>query len=551
MKRDTIICIVYSKSFFLLLLAFMPVIIIAQHDHALTCDHRQVDSKQGKDFKKKVLDGFVSGWTQPHVIDVAIEEPYHWVYVTDYTNIDEITFDISNHTLNGVPITELVLHDDGVGNDEVAGDNIFTSQDVVLVGQYNYVAGLFFRFADVTYLYNDGSTTTSNIDLGFGIRILNSANVDKNPLVTNISSTVQYSSHVMNIKVDLVGQDAFNGLGTYTNQYYSYFPDTKDVLMFATCYPTPDGPAGSYSRIQAEETGVQYNLTPFDNSASYGSAGKLKGLMRHFYTYGGTPNLVNHEFMHQFGVNLHPDLELTISGSHWGVVEFPSSGFGSGYQRSEIIDLGMNCFDRASTNYTSHFNTLEQYLMGLISINDVDWPLTTLADWTFNGGTTCPFSSTTGTIEVTQLDFENLMGPRVPNVSTSQKDFDFGMIVLSKELLSPQEMAYYNWQMIQNELPMNHPDRATDWAALNFEAATYGLGTLKTKLPCPGQDNDLVILDDPIPHGLYEVNSTITASTIGAGGGEIIFDGGTLCLEPGFEIPQSVDFLATLNNCGN
>ena len=321
--------------------------------------------------------------------------------------------------------------------------------------------------------------------------------------------------------------------------------------MFATSFATPAGPAASYTRIQVQETGVIHNLTPYDNSASYGSDGQLKGLMRHFYTYGGVPSLVNHEFLHQFGTSLHPDLELT-DGSHWNLVEYPSSGFGSGWQKNEIIDLGAGCYDAENTNYTSAFNNLELYLMGLSPLENVDWPLTALVDWTFNGwGDPCPFTSTSGTVETTQADFENLMGPRVPSVMDAQKDFDFAMIVLTKELMSPKEMAYYNWQMIQNELPANHPDRVTvGYSLLNFEEATNGLGTLKTKLPCPDYLDDLVISDTPIPHGNYGANNSIIANTIGASNGDINFEAGTqICLDPGFEIPLTTNFSILMNDC--
>ena len=207
---------------FLFSLLVFPAATYSQDDHTILCDHDHTDNKN-ENINRQMINGFVTGWTEPYAIDVAVNEPYHWVYVTDYTDVDEITLSHSlfaQHTLNGNSITELVLYDDGLGNDEVAGDNIFTSPDIVYNNPNNYqhVAGIFTRFTSVTYLYDDSSTSNHNVDLGYGFRVVNSNNIDTNPNITNLSPTVQVSSHVMNIAVDLTNQYAFSTLSNYTNQ---------------------------------------------------------------------------------------------------------------------------------------------------------------------------------------------------------------------------------------------------------------------------------------------------------------------------------------------
>jgi hypothetical protein len=452
---------------------------------------------------KSLVNGFVTGWTNPYVIDLATSTPYHMIFVSDFTDVNEIIINhpfISNHTLNGSPITTLSLLDDGLGNDEVAGDNIFTSSDIVFNDPFNLQVptGSFMRFADVTYNYNNGTTDTYNIDLGFGVRMLRSDVVDINIPIQNVNSGIQYSSHVFNIATDLVGQSALGNLAPHTHTFYNHFPDEFDFLMFATSYATPGGPAGSYARIHVDYTGVVHNQNTFDFSSSFGSNGELNGIIRYFYTFGGAASLTNHEILHHYGISLHPSLPLHRSG-HWNVVEFPSSGFASGLQSTDIIDLGGNCYDTERINYTIAFNDLEKYLMGLAPLSDVNWPLRTLVNWTFNGfSNPCLYTSTTGIVETTQADFQALMPPRVPDHTTSQKDFKSAMIVLTDRLMTPMEMAYYNWQMEQNEMLIGDPDRNTAWSSLNFNEATSGLATLTTLIEdiCDIQINNYIGTSD-------------------------------------------------------
>lgn len=542
-----------------LLFLFITLSVTAQNkpdNHTVMCDHiHESDSEN-----RQLVNGFSTGWIDPYVVDLATPNPYHFVYVTYYTGVDEIIIDhsfISQHTLAGAPITTLSLFDDGLGNDAVAGDNIFTSADIVYNNPNNYQdpRGIFMRFANVTYNFSSGTPQTSSIDLGFGVRYVNSNNMNTNIPIAGLGTDIQYSSHVVNIALGSGVTSPFSGLSTHTQEYYNYFPDTKDFMMFATSFATPNGPAASYSAIQREESGVIYNQGPFDNSATYGSAGELNGICRYFYTYGGAANLTNHELLHHWGTVLHPNLELTIPGSHWNLVEFEDSGFGSGWQRQDIITLGSDCYDVNNTNYTSRYNELEMYLMGLVPLSDVPWPLTSLADWTFNGwGDPCPFYTTTGTVTSTQADFSSLMGPRVPDHTTSQKDFESALIVLTERLMTPLEMSYFNWQMEQNEMLIGDPDRVTSWSEYNFNEATFGNGTLTTKLPCPlgsGGPNDLVITDNPIPSGLYQATNSLTSNTPTAANSNVHFQAGQVInLNDGFEVNTLSDFLAEIMGCG-
>lgn len=499
----------------------------------------------------RLINGFVTGGTTPKVIDVSIDESFSIHFETDFDNVDSIRLSTSffnNFSMNGSGISSLLLFDDGNGNDVTAGDMIFTSAGITYnsASFIDYVSGGFMRFVDVTYYFSNGTSQMYNIDLGFGIRFINGANVGLTPEVYFLSNSAQYASHVVNFSIDNLGVNPFSSLSTHTNAYYSFFPDDRDFIMFATTYPTPNGPAASYSAVKREETGTVYNGSTFDNSAFYGStSGELNGLIRYYYVYGGALNLTVHEMLHHWASFLNPSLHLS-TGAHWSVIEASSSGFGSGWQCTNIIDLGNNCYDTERVGFTNHYNGLEQYLMGLEPLSYVSWPIDALADWTFNGWSSpCPISSTTGIVSISQTDYESAMPPRVPDHINSQKDFSSALIVLSDGLLSQKEMAYYNFQMIQNELLINDPMRVV-WGGLNFNEASYGKATLTTVLPCPDQ---ISVNINPIESNTYQAYNISSNGFIPNGNSVLFNAGAAISLEDDFEIAPGAVFEAKIIGC--
>ena len=232
-------------------------------------------------------DGYKNLQPEPKVIDISINESFFFEYSTFFDDVSSIEFVganfFDNYQINGNPITDLVFLDDGQGNDALAGDKIFTSASMVYTGTtFDYVAGSFMRFTDVRYTYSNGNPTqTYNIDIGTGVRMINGANVDVTPTVYQLTSDMQATSHVTNV----IGGSG-NPLGFFPSfnpsVYYNYFPDDQDFLALATTYPTPGGPAASFNTVQRDIEGVVYPYSPFDNSATYGSAGQLKGIARYY-----------------------------------------------------------------------------------------------------------------------------------------------------------------------------------------------------------------------------------------------------------------------------
>jgi hypothetical protein len=469
---------------FLLFLLSFVLIINAQHDpHHFDCGVHFSTAEKPNASKKSFGQGFFSGFTTPHVVDTESGESFSWHYVTDFMNVDSIKLSDSafaNFLVNGTTTTELILYDDGLNNDQVSGDNIFSSLDMVYNSNpINYVGYQFLRFTNVTYYYSDNTQETSNIDLGYGIRFINGTNVS-DPSIIPINSTTQATDHVLNLVIPDDGDEPFSDITSITSSYYNLFPDDTDFICVASTIPTPGGiGAANYQGIKHEETGLIHNGGPFDNSAFFGSRGNLNGIIRLNFTLGMANHIMNHELLHRFAAFLSPNLFMTTT-PHWGVVEMESSGFASGFQVTDILDQGGNCYTTQRNNYSFKYSALEKYLMGLSSIDDIPWPITTLANFQTSNISSCQYSSDIGLVSINKQQFLQEMGPRVPDFTTAQKHFESRLIVVSKELLSPQELAYYNIDALQYELLVGDPD-IVPIGVMNFHEATAEMATIGTK----------------------------------------------------------------------
>ncbi|MBA7520639.1 hypothetical protein ES705_12735 [subsurface metagenome] len=423
---------------------------------------------------------YVNGYTVPYVI--ANNESFSFHYETGLSDVNQIIVKSGYfHDLwqNGIPVDSLVLHDDGLGADLIAGDNIFSTGNLTLTRTAIYTNGWFSRFSDLTFVFNDGTSYYENIDLGFGIRIINTDSIEI-PDVIQVNDSMQKTTHNVNII-----RDSWSGMHEICKKYYDVFPDDRQIIMFATTYPTPGGPAASYGSVSRLEEGVRYDSPLVDYSSYYGSDSVLLGIMTHYYTYGG--HVIVHEMLHHWAAFLNPILKLSIPGGHWGVIEVESSGFGGGWQVSYINQVNDTLFAAAwGATFTQHYNKLEQYLMGLSALDSINFPIETLADFEFQGWVDGEMwhKSHTGLLEITRSMYVDAMAPRVPDYLNSRKLFKAAQIIISDRFLTAKEMAYYDHEMKQAEMPIGDPNRENwEYRNLNFQEATYGKAMFESVLP--------------------------------------------------------------------
>jgi len=450
---------------------------------------------------------------QPYVI--TPDETFSATCEVKVNGIKSIVIHFNNGIFfyNNHPTDSIVFFDNGQDGDEKAGDNIFTITN--LKWDFSFIRidntnDIQFRNCDIRYYFNNGNIIKENIDPACGIRVINTQKVEI-PLVNKINDSVQYSSHAVNIvmKIDPNSYYVFWSILSSeiraAKTYYKYFPDDIDFFALCTTYPTPDVAAyGWYEPVRNDVIGIwdcETAICTFNYSDIFDS-NRLLCFMYGINNFGGKSALINHELLHHWAVHLSPKLNLEYS-NHWSAIELPSSGFGSGapkshfYHYKDSIYRGYN-----DLSFTSHYNSLELYLMGLVPFDSVIFPIKTLINFKFLGWITNDtinaynppliMECTADSIHyLTRSEYLKYMPLRNPDYSTSQKDFKMALIIISDRLLTVKEMAYYNYQMKENEKKEPQMYSPSDYMGINFYNATRGKGTLTTKLSeIVDKDND-------------------------------------------------------------
>lgn len=273
--------------------------------------------------------------------------------------------------------------------------------------------------------------------------------------------------------------DFLGGDGNITQvaeKAYQYLNDDFDYLIILSVETVQ--PAGLfYGRSHLIQNQVQgLGASTYDNSAAYGSAGKLKSIIympRTEYIANG-PFL--HEIVHSWG---NKGIIPTTVGGHWGFSN--TAGQLGGFD--EVEDLGNNTY-RGTLNDQNGFGTfanggnavvygdLELYTMGLIGADELA-PIQVAVnpEWTQNAG-----EFTADAIETyTAQDLIDEHGARIPSVANSQKEFKALTVVISTSKIS-EEMSDAVSANLDNFSRQGPPDNS--WGSLkNFWLATQGKAT--------------------------------------------------------------------------
>jgi hypothetical protein len=399
--------------------------------------------------------------------------------------------------LDGVGIgsnATITLYDDGTHGDQQAGDGVWTRDGFTSVySPFWWGEGFSFYKIDVT----DGSGTTRinwyspaegpfpNLNHYIGLAVVESSEL-QTPVT--MKTGVQATSNLLNILNPKGSLDPKAAYASYarkqaaTQTFYATMGDDYDFLFFFSDARLPESYAAFYYGVQNDVQNIGRSI--YDNSADFGSSGKLQGLMFMNFASNG-PTL--HELMHRWAA---PDLgslgfHQCVDTSHWGVSGVGEGQLG-GFDPATLEDLGSGNYRAASFGVNANggdsvnYVPLELYLGGFLDANSV--PTTTIpigvncSSLAYVGDYTT-FSATgpITTVTITQIQTE-LGGNRIPDVSTSQKDFKAAMVIISQDTLTPAEMAFYNgWA--------KNVGAETGVSGLkSFQEATGGVGTLDTTI---------------------------------------------------------------------
>jgi hypothetical protein len=384
----------------------------------------------------------------------------------------------------------LWLLDDGLDGDRVAGDHVYTSERCryraeIPINDWNTnaVSGIYLEHLGTLTVYETNGAANTFLNAP-SVAVLDT-NV---PAVETVmlSSNIQVSAHVVNmVTTNREAQRALRtaaGANGLTWPLYQVLPDAFDFIAFFTTdhiesppqTASPNFISGIFYPVSADYSGTGYG--PFNNTFSYGSSGRLKGVTFFDAMHRGIANSQNaaHEIQHQWSAYVSTSLGITTGSGHYS----PNCGIGSllGGLYKPVATNGS--IIRACFPPYSETPPLDKYMMGLIPSSAVP-PLYVSSNIAV---IPCDTAITNLRPLVTISNIVAIHGVRTPGPATSQKKFSIGFATAShNRLLNATEMTFYDRmaEHFTKPIPDNHdpPELTYGWVSIH---RFFGEGTMWT-----------------------------------------------------------------------
>ncbi len=268
---------------------------------------------------------------------------------------------------------------------------------------------------------------------------------------------------------------------------YATFRDDFDfitLLINEDNVPPSFGAVAFYNPARNDVQNI--GLTTFDNTTSYGSAGKLQGVL----ILGGKSHLRKgpslHEICHQWANYLIPtEFPGSAIGPHWGISGGNSRGQLGGFVQSTLSDTrtappspNWSASDFAGQTLGGNsgpYNQMELYLMGMIPLEDVD-PFDVFLNVRdiITDGRFVAWNSNTK-INYTAEKIRDEFGIRLPLPADAQKDFRMLVVMLTPQPLTDAEWLNFNDQVFRFGIAGDDGEARN----YNFWEATGGRATMK------------------------------------------------------------------------
>jgi len=402
----------------------------------------------------------------------------------------------------------LPLRDDGSGADLVAGDFIYTA------GPFRYNTAVpmpdFFRsdptspgglhiedVGQIEIVESDGSRTEFLLDPAVGIL---RADIPTTNVVT-IAPDIVIAPHLINIRTSTHDTQRFlrllgGKLSNLTAPVHQVLPDVFDFFIFFSTYKIERLPrTASYNFNAGIHTSAQINYTgtgqtPFDNTAAYGSAGKLLGLnVLDAYNRGTYASNATHELIHQWSAYSSQSLGLTdSSGAHYRSRSSVGSLVG-GYLWINNGDGSYTVECEEGRGGAHRAPALDKYMMGLIEGNQVA-ALRVYSEAAAPPLTKCSAGEPVLPEEIVSTvmmeAIQSVHGTRSPGPAEAQHDFAIAFVAESHDrLLNPTELTFYEILARHYTQPIPTPD-SDPYVGFNWAPITrfFGPGsTWRTDLP--------------------------------------------------------------------
>ena len=296
-----------------------------------------------------------------------------------------------------------------------------------------------------------------------------------------VNDLVQMTDHIVNIRddgtlfpvADSTRETFAPSLQQVALRFYEFFPDDYDFLTVFTDVMTVAS-TNFHIRVKNEVTGI--GIPMFDNSSAWGSD-RLQGA-----NYIASMGAIQHETTHQWGISLdHPSIAMS-AGGHWSAVDVPGYLFGLQFEPAGDGAYRIT-WSRFSSSEDLEHPDLELYLMGLVGPEEVQ-PHTVLTGVTGTdalrpGDVVAP----TGTRVVTIEEIITVYGPRMPDVTASQKDFSMaGVLITGNRFASPAELALFSRLMEHYGSDESSSLRSLRVAVPPFAFSTGSRATMDTSI---------------------------------------------------------------------
>ncbi len=414
------------------------------------------------------------GRVDPPVIWNNGTTPFTFEVVTTNANIASVTF-IGVQEYAGLP-----MYDDGTHGDRVAGDGIFTLNNITCPPLPLRFGGAFLESpANAKVVATDGSSNFVQVSLGV-VDIAQSIAAVK--LADNIYAT-KYALFVVDPSFGplsaTTSEENSRGAGPFlkraTSALYSVLPDDFDLVAAMPgrdIYHSGDygRPAGFFIGAAGQETVT-------------GSRGRLKGILYHMF---GEGLLLTHEFGHNWNAFAGRALGLTgcsqCSGPHWD----PYSDIGGAMAAyvldaralngaGQLVDNGDGSWklwrDPEHINGANAvYSKLDLYFMGLLPAAEVP-PIHQLVNPDFTD-----INHVTATT-VNTYSVSDITGGQAPPPSFPA-NFSTAFVIVNDREIAPAEFAFYS-AVVRYYTGTSGPPSDV----IPFYVATGGRATMNAVLP--------------------------------------------------------------------
>ena len=276
-----------------------------------------------------------------------------------------------------------------------------------------------------------------------------------------------------------------------TRKLYKFFDDKFDIISYIFNGTSHTSYGGGFADVKNDVEGIGKRI--FDNSANFGSKGRLTGIMHTFRS-----NAFRHEFMHNWcdldlGQLVYTNNGLKRESTHWGISDV--NGVLGGFSVEDLktnIDGNPSKYQFSTSNNKGIYAPLELYLMGLLDIKEVpDIHVYTDISSYERGMPTTFIANTVNTW--TWQDIEKKFGKRNPSVENSQKEFSILNVILTTDPVNDME-----WSIIQENIKseskkgdLDSPSWESFWQATGGRASVE-MDKLNEKLKNPIVSNDKI-----------------------------------------------------------